>query len=434
MGLDLKTRVKITKEVSRRYARASKKEKGRMLDEFCSLTGYNRKYAGRVLSKVASARRKPPPGRAKPYRGQGRKPIYTNDVRKPLVKVWAILDCPCGKRLTAALPDTVKALEKHGEIDIDDPVRSRLLSMSASTADRLLAGERKKLELKGRSGTKPGSLLKHQIPIRTFADWDDARVGFMEIDLVGHDGGSTAGDYCQSLDATDVASGWNEQRAIKNKARKWTFEALEEIRKRLPFPLLGIDSDNGSEFINFHLVEYCSREKITFTRGRPWRKNDGCYVEQKNYTSVRRNVGYMRYDTDEELAILNELYDVLRLYTNFFLPQAKLIEKVRVGSKVTKRYDEPKTPYRRLLESHDVDEATKRKLKRHYARLNPAELKRRILDLQDRLYKTAVFKGGRKEHDDILVPAGKDQATSPGIAFGLRPLSIPGPEGRRDDI
>jgi hypothetical protein len=402
--LDLKTKVKITGEVSKRYARASKKEKGRMLDEFCALTDYNRKYAGRVLSQAARTRRtRPPPGRPKPYRGQGRKPVYTLEVRKSLVKAWAILDCPCGKRLVAALPDTVKALEKHGEIDLGEEVRSKLLSMSASTADRLLAGERKKLELKSRSKTRPGSLLKHKVPVRTFADWDDARVGFMEIDLVGHDGGNTSGDYCQSLDATDVASGWNEQRAVKNKAQKWTFAALEEIRARLPFPLLGIDSDNGSEFINFHLIDYCEAEKITFTRGRPYRKNDGCYVEQKNYTSVRRNVGYMRYDTDEELGLLNELYDVLRLYSNFFLPQAKLIEKVRVGSKVTKRYDEPKTPYRRLLESPDVDEATKRKLKRQYAKLNPAELKREILDLQDALYKTAVFKGAKEKRDAELV-------------------------------
>ena len=331
------------------------------------------------------------------------------------MKVWAILDCPCGKRLIAALPDTVKALEKHGEIDLGDPVRSRLLSMSASTADRLLASERKKMELKGRSGTKPGSLLKHQIPIKTFADWDDAKVGFMEIDLVGHDGGNISGDYCQSLDATDVASGWNKQRAIKNKARKWTFAALEEIRERLPFPLMGIDSDNGSEFINLHLVEYCEKEKITFTRGRPYRKNDGCYVEQKNYTSVRRNVGYMRYDTDKELEILNELYEALRLYGNFFLPQAKLIEKVRAGSKITRRYDEPKTPYRRLLESPEVDEVVKRKLRRQHAKLNPAGLKRQILKLQDRLYKTAVFKGGKKERDDSLVTSATRQLASPRI-------------------
>jgi len=168
---------------------------------------------------------------------------------------------------------------------------------------------------------------------------DDARPGFLEIDLVAHDGGNARGDYCQSLDATDVASGWSEQRAVRNKAQKWTFEALEKIRERLPFPLLGIDSDNGGEFINAHLARYCEEEEITFTRGRPYRKNDSCYVEQKNYSVVRRNVGYFRYDTEEELMLLNELYNILRLYNNFFLPQMKLIEKTREGSKVKKRYD-----------------------------------------------------------------------------------------------
>ncbi len=395
------TKVRITREVSKRYRGVSKKKKGRILDEFCATTEYNRKYAGRVLRKGPVKKGgKSPPGRPRPLRTQGRNPVYTNEVRKPLIKVWAILDCPCGKRLVSVLPETVRVLEKHKEMELSGDVREKLLSISASTADRLLSGERKKMELKSRSRTRPGSLLKHQIPIRTFADWDDCRVGFMEIDLVGHDGGNVSGDYCQSLDATDVASGWNEQRAIKNKARKWTFEAIEEIRERLPFPLLGIDSDNGGEFINAHLYEYCEAEQITFTRGRPYRKNDGCYVEQKNYTSVRKNVGYMRYDTDEELELLNRLYNVLRLYGNFFLPQMKLIEKTREGSKVKKRYDEARTPYRRLLESPDVDEVTKRKLKRQYAKLNPAELKRQILDLQDKIYKRAVFKGGKEETPD----------------------------------
>lgn len=402
MSLDMATKVRVTKEVHKRYRKASKKEKGKILDEFCATTEYNRSYAARVLRRGPDSKGgKSPPGRPRPYRGRGRKPVYTLDVRKALVKVWAILDCPCGKRLVSVLPETVRKLEKHGEINLNDEVRDKLMSISASTADRLLRGERKKFELKSKARTRPGSLLKHQIPIRTFADWDDCRVGFLEIDLVGHDGGNASGDFCQSLDATDVASGWSEQRAVKNKAQKWTFEALEEIRKRLPFPLLGLDSDNGSEFINAHLFEYCEVEKITFTRGRPYRKNDGCYVEQKNYTAVRRNVGYMRYDTEEELAILNELYDVLRLYNNFFLPQMKLIEKTREGSRVKKRYDEPRTPYKRLLEDPNVDEVTKRKLKRQYARLNPAELKRKILKLQDRLYKRAVFKGGKEEADVV---------------------------------
>lgn len=212
-----------------------------------------------------------------------------------------------------------------------------------------------------------------------------------------------SGDFCQSLNATDVATGWTEIRAAKNKAQKWVFSALEDIAPSLPFPLLGIDSDNGSEFINVHLKRYCEANQITFTRSRPYRKNDSCFVEQKNYTAVGRNVGYMRYDTDAELEILNRLYDVLCPYLNFFSPQMKLVEKTHVVSRVTKRYDEAKTPYARVLENPDVDDVTKRKLKRIYAKLNPAELKREILKLQDRLYKRAVFKGA----DNSLSPEGE---------------------------
>jgi hypothetical protein len=392
VSLDMATRVRITNEVRKRYRKASKKEKGKILDEFCATTEYKRHYAARVLRAKPEKKSKSPPGGPKPYRARGRKPVYTNDVRKALVKVWAILDCPCGKRLVANIAEVVKILEKHGELDLTGEVRSKLLSVSASTADRLLAGERKKFELKCRSKTRPGSLLKHQIPIRTFADWDDARPGFLEMDLVGHDGGNLSGDFCQSLDATDVATGWTEIRAVKNKAQKWVFPAIEDIGEKLPFPLLGVDSDNGSEFINAELKRFCESHRITFTRSRPYRKNDSCFVEQKNFTAVRRNVGYLRYDTESELEILNELYSVLCPYLNFFIPQMKLVEKTRVGSKVKKRYDKPRTPYARVLENPDVDELTKKKLKRQYAKLNPAEMKRRILKLQDKLYKRAVFK------------------------------------------
>lgn len=401
MRLDLMTRKRITQEITKRYRKASKKEKGRMLDEFCALTGYNRSYAAWVLRKGPSpkGRATKTPVRPVDYRRQGRKPVYTAEVRRALVKVWAILDCPCGKRLVAAIPETVAALEKFGEIKLKEGVRDKLLSVSASTADRLLASERKKIEIKSRSKTKPGSLLRHQIPIRTFSEWDDTQVGFLEADLVGHDGGNTSGDYCQSLDGTDVKSGWIELRALKNKAQIWTFEAIDDIRQSLPFPLLGIDSDNGSEFINFHLVDYCEEHQITFTRSRPWRKNDSCYVEQKNYTAVRRYVGYFRYDTDEQLLLLKRLYSVLCTYLNFFQPQARLREKVREGSKVKKRYDEPKTPYRRLLESPEIDELTKRKLRRQYAKLNPAQLMREINSIQRKLFKT-VAPGTMNQHKE----------------------------------
>lgn len=383
------TRKRITQEVAKRYRKATKKEKGRILDEFCALTGYNRSYAAGLLREGARGKGKRAP--LKPVgSSRGRKPVYTAEVRKYLVKVWAILDCPCGKRLVAAMPHTLKALERFGEIRLKEEVREKLLSASAATCDRLLSSERRKFELKSRHKTRPGSLLKHQIPVRTFSSWDEDRVGFLEADLVGHDGGKASGEYCYSLDATDVKSGWTELRALRNRAQVWTHQAIDDIREKLPFRLWGLDSDNGSEFINAHLLRYCEKHEITFTRSRPWRKNDSCYVEQKNWTAVRKYVGYFRYDTEEQLRLLNQLYEVLCPYLNFFQPQARLQEKVREGSRVKKRYDEPKTPYQRILEDPEVDEVTKRKLRRQYAKLNPAQLMREINSLQRKLFKTVV--------------------------------------------
>jgi hypothetical protein len=218
----------------------------------------------------------------------------------------------------------------------------------------------------------------------------------VEIDLVGHDGGLAAGDYCQTLDLTDIATTWTETMAVRNKAQAWVFAALKKLRKNLPFSLLGIDSDNGSEFINKYLTDYCQEQKLSFTRSRPYRKNDNCYVEQKNYSVVRRAVGYQRYDTEVQLSLLNELYDTLRLYSNFFQPTMKLKSKERVGSKVIKRYDRAQTPYQRVLAASQVSEAEKQRLRAKYKTLNPAALKRKLMRLQERLMKsTASRKAAR---------------------------------------
>jgi hypothetical protein len=311
-----------------------------------------------------------------------------------LKKIWLIMGCICGKRLAPMLEEVIGVLQRHKEIELESDVRDKLLRISPATIDRLLREEKKRWTLRSRSATKPGTLLKHQIPIRTFSEWDEQRPGFVEMDLVGHDGGDSSGDYIQTLDMTDVCTGWTETQAVRNKARVWVFEALKQIkiRGRLPFPLLGVDSDNGSEFINSHLYHYCQTEEITFTRARAYRKNDSCYVEQKNYSVVRRAVGYMRYDTGQQLRVLNELYGYLRLYTNYFQPVMKLIEKTRVGSRIRKKYDLPKTPYQRVLESSHVhvEEENKEALRREYAKLNPAELKRHITALQIKLRKLAI--------------------------------------------
>ena len=375
----------VARVAAERYRKAGKKQKGKILDELVEVTGYHRWYAVRLLRGHGKAIRGP--GRVRlvgdlALKGKrGRRRIY-DAVLPSLRQIWAILDFICGKRLAAMLPEVIPLLERHREIELEATTRDRLLAISPATIDRLLAPERRKFELHGRAGTKPGTLLKQQIPIRTFTEWDQTRPGFVEIDLVAHDGGHAAGDYCQTLDVTDVASAWTETRAVPNKAQVWVFEALKDIRARLPFAVLGIDSDNGAEFINHQLLRYCKEEKLTFTRGRAYKKNDGCFVEQKNYSVVRRAVGYARYEGAIQLKLLNELYDHLRLYTNYFQPVMKLKSKQRDGAKVKKTYDAPQTPYRRLLAAPSTNKATRQRLQAQYAGLNPAQLKREITRLQ----------------------------------------------------
>src|SRR3989339_1761178 len=379
---------------SSQYRKTRKKEKGRILDELVALTGYNRWYVVGLLrwdgKVIRAGRRVRLVGDLRKKAKRTRHRLYDEAVLDGLKVIWAIMDYICGKRLAAILPEVIPVLEKHREIVLDAITREKLLSISASSIDRLLVAERRKWMLRGRSGTKPGTLLKHQIPIRTFADWNEQQAGFVEIDLVGHDGGDASGDYCQTLDVTDVASTWTETGAVINKAQVWVFDALKSIRVHLPFPLLGIDSDNGSEFINNHLLRYCRQEKITFTRGRSGRKNDGCFVEQKNYSVVRRAVGYARYDSPAQQRLLNTLYGQLRLYTNYFQPVMKLVSKERIGSKVKKPYDPPQTPYRRLLAAPGITEPMRERLQAEYATLNPAQLKREMTRLPEKLFKTAA--------------------------------------------
>jgi len=402
MALTMRVRQAILKEFALSYRKGRKKEKSQILNYLVGVAGYNRSYAARALRKEAQAlvlRRKRNRAlfegdKEEKARGKRRtkRKIYDQEVFLTLRKIWVICDCLCGKRLAPFLSEIIPVLKRWGELEIKEEVQEKLLRISPATIDRLLQREKKKYQLKGKARTKPGTLLKKQIPIRTFSQWDEGRPGFVEVDLVSHDGGNPRGDFCQTLDLTDVATGWTETRAVKNKAQIWVFQALKEIRRKLPFELLGVDSDNGGEFINAHLAQYCQREKITFTRSRPLRKNDNCYVEEKNYSVVRKTVGYWRYDTEEELEVLNELYDLLRLYTNFFQPVMKLKERVRVGSQVRKRYDQAKTPFRRVQESPYVSKEVKEKLEKEYLSLNPKELKRKIEKLKEKLFQLAQAK------------------------------------------
>jgi hypothetical protein len=275
-------------------------------------------------------------------------------------------------------------LRRQKHLQVSRACFTRLQQISSSTMDRFRRTERR-TPARHHGGTKPGSLLKSQIKVRTWADWDDKRPGFEEIDLVQHEGGNSSGFFACTLDVTDVSTGWTEMRAVPNKAQKHVFAALEEIRHALPFPLLGIDSDNGGEFINDELVRYCDHEQLTFTRGRAGRQNDNPYVEQKNWSVVRRLVGYGRYETQKQVNQLNALYAMYRLYVNHFLPVQKLVTKVRDGRKVKKIYDDPKTPYQRVLDSSQVSPKDKRKLRAIHATLDVVKLKRQIDELMEAL-------------------------------------------------
>jgi len=398
VDLSMAERKAVTKQMARRYVKASKGEKGKMLDELTQLTGWTRRHARRALTAPVRSAARPQAPRPR---------TYGPEVLEPLRMIWAVLNGPAGKRLAPFMAEIVQVLERTSELSVDPEVRGKLLAISPATIDRILAPERARLQVRGRSGTKPGTLLRRQIPIRTFADWDDARPGFCEVDLVAHDGGHAAGEYCQTLDLVCVATGWTEMRAVRNKAQRWCFEALQDINRSLPFPLLGLDSDNGSEFINDQLFRWCTRQQITFTRSRPHRKNDNCFVEQKNWPIVRQQVGYARYDTAEELQCLRELYVHLRLYVNFFQPQMKLTSKTRHGAKLTKRYDTARTPYRRALASEHVSEAAKTELTRTYLSLNPVQLRRAISRCQRRLVDL-----GRSK------PERTNQLRHPHAAFG----------------
>lgn len=407
MHLTLQVRKVLTKHTAQRYQKASKKQKGRILDEFCATTGYTRSYArfilrnwGRKVKLTLNGVRTfyligGPSSKKKSRCSHPRK--YDHRVKKALIQLWVIADGICGKRLAPFIRNTLPILERYEEIALDNDTREKLLSISPATIDRLLRSQRAKFQLKRRARTKPGTLLKHQIPIRTFSQWDEHQPGFVEIDLVSHDGGTPRGEFIQTLDVTDICTKWTETRAVKNKAQKWVFEALQDIIAHLPFQLRGIDSDNGGEFINAYLLRYCEAHKITFTRTRPYRKNDNCFVEQKNYSVVRKTVGYFKYDTPEELDLLNQIYRHLRLYTNFFLPAMNMIEKTRIGSKVRKKYDPPATPFHRVLAHPTVPEENKKVLRNLYAQLNPAELKRTICKLQDKLFDLAADKAHKQK-------------------------------------
>jgi transposase InsO family protein len=368
-----------------RYTLGHRAQKRQVLDELVAATGYHRKYAIQLLNH-------PPPGRVRLRRASRIK--YDGRVRAALETIWRAANGICSKRLVPVLAEYIEALERHQELSLDAATRDLLLALSPATADRLLKRARERSRPHGLATTKPGTLLKQAIPIRTFAQWDDARPGFMEVDLVAHCGADGGGEFLFSLDMIDVKTRWVELAALRNRSQAIVTTAIQACQMRLPYPLLGLDSDNGSEFINADLKRFCEQEQITFTRGRPYTKNDQAYVEQKNWTAVRQVVGYDRYQGQTACEALQALYVPLRLYLNFFQPVMVLTEKQRDGAKVTKRYDTAKTPYQRSLDSPDVAEEAKTRLRELYLTLNPAALLRQIEARQQALWKLAVPSAG----------------------------------------
>jgi len=376
-----------------RYLKANKREKGKILDEYCRNTGQERKYVikkFRYKVKLKETRK-------------SRKEYYDGYVKAALTQIWKIFDCPCGQRLRPLMETELDRLRNLGELKCSNEVAEKLKKMSSATIDRKLKHEKEVLLL-DRKYKKKNPLLSHQIPIKVSADFDRAAVGHTQVDLVEHCGVSSAGEYVNSMAFVDVCSGWWEAEAVMGKGQERAFISLKSIQTRLPFRLLGIHPDNQNNLINEHVYQYSQKQGIEFTRSRPYKKNDNCFVEQKNWTHVRKFVGYLRYDTQKELEILNDLYrNELRLYKNFFQPVIKLKEKSRINGKIQKKYCKAKTPYQRLMESGQIDIQAKQELKKIYESLNPAELKRGIDKKLSLLYKAYKAKSGRQ----MVEPAAK---------------------------
>jgi hypothetical protein len=375
--MDMHSREQYLARVREEYRKGSKREKTRLLDEARKRTRLNRK----VLIRKLAHQPKPNPGKRGP-----RKATYGAEVVTALAKVWEIFDYPCGQRLEQALREQVGRLRKAGELRCSAEVAGLLSRVSAKTIDRLLAREKRVLRLRRNRNPSVHRLLYRKIPVKVASEWDTEEIGNMQVDYVLHCGRSTAGEYLHTISAVDIASSWWEGEGILRRSQEATRDGLDRIRKRLPFALLEIHPDNDTGLINDLLWNYCKNAKIKMSRSRPYKKNDNAWVEQRNWTQVRKVVGYSRLDSPAELTVLNELYAKLRLYKNFFQPSLKLKEKIREGGKIRRKYEKPRTPYRRLVESKQISAAAKKALRAQYESLNVARLHREIEALRNRLF------------------------------------------------
>ncbi len=413
-------------QVAPRYHQAPPAQKSLILDEFVAATGYARKYAIRLLARPPLP---PPPAIRRP-----RGPRYGPAVQAALEVTWAAANFISAERLVPFLPKLLPLLEQHGHLTLTPEVRAQILSLSPATADRLLQRARRADQPRGLATTKPGTLLKRQIPIRTFADWQDTAPGFLEIDVVAHCGTRVDGAFLATLVLTDVCTGWVECQALLYRSQDQVLQAIRRARRLLPFPVLGLDSDNGSEFLNQEFLDYCAQEQITFTRGRAYRKNDQCYVEQKNGAVVRQFVGYDRFEGDAAYQQLVELYRALRLYVNFLQPSMKLRTKQRIGSTVRRQYDVAQTPDERLCAADILSSSERAKCDAIFAALDPVQLLAQIGQLQEALWRQAVVsspgaapEAAAEEPIVAFSPAACGASTAAGAAVPLadRPAALP---------
>ena len=353
-----------------RYKEASYNQRTIILDEFCATCRYHRKHAIRLLRRFKRF--------VKPrVKKRGRSPVYQRDlILKPLKQIWLAANLPCSKRLKAILPLWLPGyVQSFGHLSSE--ISQALLNISAATIDRLLHPIRIQYKTRGRTTTKPGTLIRKHIPIKT-NQWDESRPGFLEADTVAHCGQSLSGMFVYTIDCVDIATGWSEQRAVWGKGETDVLEQIKQIEKSLPFPLLGFDCDNGGEFLNYHLLRHFAQRQrpVQFTRSRAYHKDDNAHVEQKNWTHVRQWLGYQRLDDPKVVPLLNDLYrQEWRLFHNFFCPSVKLLSKERIGSKTIKHHDRPKTPYHRILESPHISLNIKQGLSKQLEKLNPFVLR-----------------------------------------------------------
>ncbi|MBN4055142.1 transposase family protein [bacterium AH-315-K03] len=375
--MSLASRKELLMSVRENYNQASWADKNKVLDGFVTMSGYDRKYAIKLLNSSAEPK---PAKTIRPTRT-----VYDDQVKQALITIWYAANQICSKRLVPFLPELVEALERHGHLNLPEAIRERLLSISHSSVDRLLRSERYRVN-QSVTTTKPGSLFKHRIQVRTFADWDDVIPGFIEADLVAHCGGNTSGSFLNTLVLVDIATGWLETIPLIRKSANDVIIGLNVAAELLPFTLLGLDTDNGSEFINHDLLGYCDDHNITFTRSRAYKKNDQAHVEEKNGSVVRRLVGYDRFEGQATWGALARLYKVMRLYVNFFQPSLKLLSKERSCAKVTKKYSPAKTPYQRILLSDHVTVEIKERLTLQYKTLDPVTLLSELGSLQNQLW------------------------------------------------